>query len=115
MYVEYGDIFMAQLGNPRGSIQGGRRPVIICSNHFNNKYARILTVIPLTSKQTKKRLPVHVELPSDFGELPKASIALVEQLTVINKSQICSLKIGSIKNTIYEAQIKKAIEVQLEL
>lgn len=108
------DIVMAQLGetHPNDSVQAGYRPVIICSNNLANRYSNVLTVIPLTGSK-KKHLPTHVYL-KDCGTTKKISIALAEQILFVSKSKLHK-KIGTIKGTIYEEQIKKAITVQLDL
>ena len=106
-----GDIYMADLDvNGEGSLQTGRRPVLIISNDMANKYSPVITVIPMTSRMGKKKLPTHVYI-KDCG-LRKPSIALAEQITSISKSKLLN-KMGSIKTTIYESLVKDAIAVQL--
>lgn len=108
-----GDIFMTQLDvNPKGNIQAGIRPVIVISNDKANTFSSVITVIPMTSKTEKKRLPTHVYI-RDCG-LDRPSIALAEQITSINKSRLWR-RIGSIKRTRYEKKLRKAIEIQLNL
>ena len=50
----------------------------------------------------------------DCGTTKKISIALAEQILSVSKSKLHK-KVGTIKGTIYEEQIKKAITVQLDL
>jgi mRNA interferase MazF len=83
-----GYIFYANLGeNKGGSVQFGSRPCIIWSNNSNNRFAPTVNVIPLSTK-TNKMLPVHV-LITGCG-LNGESIALTEQITTINKSDLIS-------------------------
>ena len=113
MNIQRGDIFMAQLGEqPDGSIQAGYRPVIVCSNNMANRYSTVITVIPLTSRR-KKDLPTHTYLKV-CGLTSKFSVALCEQILSINKYKL-QKRIGTIRNTVYEEQIKRAIEIQLDL
>lgn len=113
MNIQRGDIFMAQLGEqPDGSVQAGYRPVIVCSNNMANRYSTVITVIPLTSRR-KKNLPTHTCLEG-YGLPQKFSIALCEQILSLNKFRL-QKRIGTIRNTIYEEQIKKAIAIQLDL
>lgn len=102
---------MAQLGQFSGNKQGGYRPVMLWCNSKALYHSNIVHIIPITS-QCKPKLPVHVEL-QDCGLLKK-SIALIEQLSIIQKSEL-GKKVGSVRNTIYEEKIKKAIEIQLDL
>ena len=108
--IKRGDIFYAKL-NGIGSVQCNIRPVMVLSNNLNNKYAPTLQVCPLTS-QVKNNLPIHFDLEG-FG-LNKKSTFLGEQLTIIDKTQLVSNKIGSVDEfTLRRAE--KAIAVQLSM
>ena len=108
--IKRGDIFYAKL-NGIGSVQCNIRPVMVLSNDLNNKYAPTLQVCPLTS-QVKNNLPIHFDLEG-FG-LNKKSTFLGEQLTIIDKTQLVSNKIGSVDEfTLRRAE--KAIAVQLSM
>ena len=50
-----GDLYLANLGVPVGSKQGGVRPVVVLQNDVGNYYAPTITIAPLTSKIEKKR------------------------------------------------------------
>ena len=55
-----GDIYLANLGVPIGSKQGGVRPVVVLQNDDGNFYSPTITVAPLTTKIQKKRSqPTH--------------------------------------------------------
>lgn len=55
-----GDLYLANLGVPVGSKQGGVRPVVVLQNDVGNYYAPTITIAPLTSKIEKKRKqPTH--------------------------------------------------------
>lgn len=102
-----GDLVYVDFGKQEGCLQSGTRPAIIVSNNACNKYSPIIHVVPLTSKN-KKKLPTHVEI--FHTSLKEISIALVEQLTPINKDQISS-NIGSISDFIMR-KIDNAIDIQ---
>lgn len=88
------DVYFAELkGN--GSVENGKRPVIIMSNDIGNELANTVCVIPLTSKVDKKPLPTHVYINDPI--LRKPSLALTEQIRVIDKTEL-SFKIGNLKN-----------------
>ena len=86
---KFGDIYYAEL-KAEGSIQGGIRPVIVVQNDVGNKYSPTVNIVPLTSKIEKaRRLPVHVLIyKNDVYGLPMDSVALIEQSTVINKTNL---------------------------
>lgn len=100
-----GEIWIADLGNKSGSIQGGKRPVIVLQNDIGNKCSPTTIVVPITS-QLKHMLPVHVCFGTQCG-LKRTSIALMEQITTINQSQLIN-KIGVVDSKGLEA-IKKSI------
>lgn len=104
--IRRGDIFYAELIG-RGSQQTGLRPVIIYSNNTNNIFSPTLNVIPLSAEL--KELCVHV-LIEGCG-LKEPSMALLEQLTTINKTQI-KYKIGKLTLN-YMKEIDRAADIQL--
>ena len=54
-----GDLYLANLGVPVGSKQGGVRPVVVLQNDVGNYYSPTITIAPLTSKIEKKRKDVY--------------------------------------------------------
>ena len=110
--IRRGEIFWAHLGkidksNP-DSVQRNDRPVIVVSNDDCNWASPVLTVIPLTTRQTKSKLPTHVPI-----KCVEESIALAEQITVLPKSELWKY-IGQVSKTELES-LNKAIKVQLQL
>lgn len=85
--IKRGEIYWAQLEERSGSIQSGVRPVVIFQNEAGNKFSPTVIITPLTSSRSKKKLPTHVTIPKKCG-VPCDSIALMEQITTINKSQL---------------------------
>ena len=91
-----GDIYMADVSfDITGSEQSGFRPVLVVSNNKGNKYAPTVTVVMLSSKTDRHKLPTHVYLNNHKGGLLKDTIALCEQLRTINKSRLTK-KVGSL-------------------
>ena len=85
-----GDLYLANLGAPVGSKQGGVRPVVVLQNDVGNYYAPTITIAPLTSKIEKKRKqPTHFFLRKAKG-LAKPSMVLAEQLDTCDK--ICVIR-----------------------
>ena len=112
MGCKRGDIYMARLSADEdgGSLQEGMRPILIISNDKANEHSSVITIVPLTSKLRKHRLPTHV-LINKCG-LVKPSIVLAEQIMSLNKTR---LEVGSIKETVYESQVDRTIKVQLNV
>lgn len=85
-----GDLYLANLGVPVGSKQGGVRPVVVLQNDVGNYYALTITIAPLTSKIEKKRKqPTHFFLRKAKG-LAKPSMVLAEQLDTCDK--VCVIR-----------------------
>ena len=61
-----GDVFLAYLGNPFGSEQGGLRPVVIMQNDWGCVYSPTVTMVPLTSNLKKVHLASHYVLQDAF-------------------------------------------------
>ena len=82
-----GDIYLADLGEHHGHIQGGTRPVVVVQNDYGNRFAPTLIVVPLTTEIKKADMPTHYVLRHQHG-LDKPCMALSEQIHTISKSQI---------------------------
>ena len=88
--LDRGVIAMVDLGESKGSVQGGLRPCVIVSNSASCKYSPVVICVPLSSNINKKKLPTHAIIkpnPSD-NKLKRASIVLCEQIMTITKDSI---------------------------
>ena len=82
-----GDIYLADLGEHRGNIQGGVRPVINIQNNSGNFFGPTLIVVPLTTELKKLGQPTHCVLKKQRG-LDETSMSEAEQIVTINKCQV---------------------------
>lgn len=99
--INKGDIYYASLDPIVGSEQNGTRPVVIIQNDIGNKYSPTVLVAPLTSKvKSKHNLPTHVLVKSEH--IKHNSIALLEQIRVLDKSRLISYV-----DTLTKEEIKK--------
>ena len=88
--ISKGDIYYASLDPIVGSEQNGTRPVVIIQNDIGNKYSPTVLVAPITTKiKTKAYLPTHVFIKSS-EHIKHNSIALLEQIRVLDKSRLIS-------------------------
>jgi mRNA interferase MazF len=88
-----GEVYDARLEPVEGSEQGGTRPVIIVSRDTINKYSPVVLVVPCTSYQTGKRVyPTQVLIKTPDGGLTNDSIAMADQVRVLSKSRLLSLR-----------------------
>ena len=109
-----GDVFLADLGIPHGSEQGGRRPVVIVQNDYGLFYAPTVTMVPMTTILKKQSLKTHYVLKySDCIRYP--SMVEAEQVNTIDKDRI--IRKGQklvddfgIKGDVVDLRLKKVIE-----
>lgn len=86
--IRRGEIYYADLSPVVGSEQGGVRPVLILQNDIGNKYSPTVIVSAITSQLGKAKLPTHIELPAETYNLPKNSVALLEQIRTLDKRRL---------------------------
>jgi mRNA interferase MazF len=87
--IHRGDIFWIEPDESRGSVPGSAHPhVVIQDNVFN--YSRIHTVIvcALTSNLKRATEPGNVLLDLGEGGLPRRSVAVVSQVSSVDKRQL---------------------------
>jgi len=85
--LKRGDLYYYDFGENAGSIQSGRRPVLILQGDDFNAKAPTVIVAAVTSAVKKKYLPSHIYLDERFG-LVKPSMILVEQIRTVNKADL---------------------------
>lgn len=104
-----GDIYLANLGRPEGSRQGGVRPVVLLQNDVGNFYSPTVTLAPLTS-QKKKPMKTHYKIKQARG-LVKPSTVLAEQMATYDKS--CIIRYLGKVNSGQMRGIDEAVKAQL--
>lgn len=111
--ITKGDIFYADLGTNVGSEQNGTRPVIVIQNNIGNKHSKTLIIVPLTKIITNKvKQPTHCII-TPTNNLKHYSVALTEQIRVIDKSRL-KTKLGKLnKNQIKD--LDNSIMIALDL
>ena len=112
MQIQRGDIFYADLYGRSGSVQHGKRPVVVLQNNKGNAHAPTTLIAPLTSQRKKKYLPTHVLILADqVNGLSCDSVALLEQVQTVNKDCL-GHKLGHLTDM---CGIDRAIRVSLGL
>lgn len=105
MNIIRGEVYLIDFGKGYGSEQGGTRPAVIVQNNKGNKHSPTTIVVPITSRQTKARIPTHVKVKGAC--LSKKSFALTEQVVTIDKRRIIK-KMGNVK-------LKSLLKVEIAL
>lgn len=87
--VSQGEVWWADLGEPRGSKPGFRRPVLVIQGEPLNR-SRIATTVcvALTSNVKWASAPGNVLLSESATGLPKESVANVSQIVTLDKAEL---------------------------
>lgn len=84
--ISRGDVWWADLGQPRGSAPGLRRPVVVVSDdRYNASQLRTVTVVALTTTRRLAALPGNVALPAEASGLDVDSVANVTQIATVDR------------------------------
>lgn len=86
MVIQRGEIWWADLGEPRGSEPGDRRPLLIVqADAFNRSRIATTIAVVVTSNLALVDAPGNVLLPKRASGLPKESVANVSQVVTVDR------------------------------
>lgn len=87
--IERGGIHWVDLGEPRGSRPGKRRPVLVASSDsYNTSGLGTVIVVVITSNTALAALPGNVFLPASATGLPKDSAVNVTAIITLDKGDL---------------------------
>jgi mRNA interferase MazF len=87
MEIRRGEVWWADLDEPRGSEPGYRRPVLIVqADAFNRSRIATVLCVVLTSSLRLVDAPGNVLISAKTAGLPKDSVANVSQLITLDRS-----------------------------
>lgn len=90
-----------------------QRPCIILSENWLNRFARDVTVVPITTV-ARRAFPTRVELPAGEGGLKERSWAKCDQVTTIDKKHLGQAPLGQL-SPVKLAEIEQAVRKALGL
>lgn len=94
--IGQGDVWWADLAEPRGSEPGYRRPVLVVQGDaFNRSAIATVVVVPLTSNLRWSDAPGNVLLRARSTGLPRESVANVSQIVALDRAALTD-RIGRI-------------------
>jgi len=110
--IQQGEIWWADLAEPRGSEPGYRRPVVIVQGEAFNR-SRIATVICaiITSNLRLAKAPGNVFLSASESGLPKDSVVNVSQVITLDRTFLAE-RVGLLRTVIID-EIVDGIELVL--
>ena len=105
--IEQGDIWWADLGQPRGSVAGFRRPVVVVQANWLTQ-SRIDTVvcIPLTSNLKWTEVTTNLFLAAKATGFPQDSVAQPTHIQTIGKAYFIE-RAGRISERLLEQLFKR--------
>lgn len=109
-----GEIWWADLPEPRGSGPGFRRPVLIVqANTFNQSRISTVIIAAITSNVALADAPGNVPLPLRVSGLPADSVINVSQLVAIDRSFLID-HVGKIPERV-QASVDAGLRLILDL
>jgi mRNA interferase MazF len=112
--IRRGEIWWADLAEPRGSEPGFRRPVLIVqSDDFNRSALRTVLAAVITSNQLLAEAPGNVLLSRRDSGLPRTSVVNVSQLITVDK-QFLESRIKRLSDQKF-AEVESGLRLILEL
>ena len=103
----------AHLSPTLGTEQTGVRPVLVVQTDRANPSSPHTIIVPFTTRIRAKLLPSHVFVPAGEGGLPQDSIALCEQIRVIDNQRLLA-KVGRLSQQ-RMSEIAEALKAVLDL
>lgn len=99
--VKRGEVYWYNLGEPRGSVQGGNRPAlviqdddvdaVVVQNDYGNGSSPTTVVAILSRQIPSKSYPFHVRVPKGTGGLDEG-VVKCEQVFTVNQNELGGLK-----------------------
>ncbi|MBM3933014.1 MAG: type II toxin-antitoxin system PemK/MazF family toxin [SAR202 cluster bacterium] len=71
-----------------GTVQGGRRPVLIIQNDAGNRTSRTTIVAAITSQSKSRPYPFHVPFTALESGLRLDGLVLCEQIQTVNQTEL---------------------------
>ena len=113
MAVKRGEVWKADLSPTRGTEQSGVRPVVVVQTDRANPHSPHTIIVPFTTRIRQKMLPSHVFVPAGEGGLTQDSVALCEQVRVIDHGRLLG-QLGDLSASRLQ-QVSDALRIILEL
>ena len=109
-----GEIWWADLPEPRGSEPGYRRPVLVMqSDSFNRSQIRTVIVLIVTSNLRLADAPGNVLLPARLSGLPRDSVVNVSQMLTLDRSFLTEPS-GKVSSNVL-AEVEAGLRLVLQL
>jgi mRNA interferase MazF len=112
--IQRGDVWWAELDEPRGSAPAFRRPVVIVqADAFNRSRIATIVAVTLTSNLRLADAPGNVLIPRGDSGLTKDSVANVSQLVTLDRSALAE-RVGPLTGELVR-QVDRGLRLVLDL
>jgi len=112
--VQRGEIWWAELEEPRGSEPGYRRPLLVVqADAFNRSRIQTILAVVLTSNLRLVEAPGNVLVPKRASGLPKDSVANVSQVVTVDR-EVLSERVGKLAGSVMRA-VENGLRLVLDL
>ncbi len=112
--INWGDIYYCDLGLMKGSVQSGKRPVIVVQTNRLNSSSPTVTVAVITSVLKKSNMLTHIEIGTECG-LKEPSMIMLEQLRTVDKLEELEEYLGCVTDEQKILQIQKGLKYAVGL
>ena len=114
MVIERGQIWWADLPEPRGSSPGYEHPIVVVqSDYFNQTKLNTIIGAVITSNLDLAEMPGNVLIKNNQTELLKDSVVNVTQIVTVDKSELLEY-VGTLSERKME-QIENGLRLVLSL
>jgi mRNA interferase MazF len=108
-------VFTIDIDGAPGAGRNGSWPVLVVSRESANQALPVVTVLPLATRRTDRRVyPNEVLLRSGTAGLKSDAIAMAHQTRTVAKRRLTD-QLGTIENDDLRSEIRRAMCVQLNL
>ena len=112
--IKWGEIYTCDLGNMKGSVQCGVRPVLVVQTNKLNSNSPTVVVAVITSAHKREDISSHIFLETNCG-LREPSMVMLEQMRTIDKAEELISYVGKVEDNEIIAKIKDGIRYQFQL
>ena len=112
--VKWGDIYYCNLGHMKGSVQCGRRPVLVIQTNRLNGTSPTVLVAVITSVLKNKEMSTHISLGTEYG-LVEESMVMLEQIRTVDKAEELEDYIGTVDDADKINEIKRGLKFETGL
>jgi len=111
--ISRGNIVWCDFNPVIGSEQAGIRPAVVVQTDRANRTSPCTIVVPFTTRIPRSLFPSHVFVPAGEGGLTQDSVALCEQVRVIDQRRITRV-VGQLGDSRLD-ELSGALRAALEL